>query len=90
MMMTRAYEQNTSCGACAPSTRAMSCCAHAASMQSAASRVISVLDAILLASIIIFTLLLGELCLAVLLPAVILSICIIRRKTDVPRKRMFA
>lgn len=90
MMMNRTHKNHMSHAACAPSVRAMSCCAHAASMQSASSNIILVLDAVLLASIIIFSSLLGDVCLVALLPAVILSICIIHRKVDVPRKRMFA
>ncbi|MBR2223356.1 MAG: hypothetical protein IJ973_03430 [Christensenellaceae bacterium] len=86
-MMNRTYEKNTSCAACAPSVRAASCCAHAA-MQSS-SNIILILDAIILASIIISALLLGEICLA-LLPVVILSLRLARRRTDMPRKRMFA
>ncbi len=86
-MMNRAYEMNTSCGACAPSARAGFCCARAASMQSSFSGIILILDAIVMASIIIFALPLGVIA---LLPAAIFSLCLIRGKTKVPRTRALA
>ena len=89
MTMNRAYEVNTSCGACAPSVRAVSCCARTASVQPSSSSIILILDAIIMASIIIFTLL-GELCLVAVLPALVISLRFIRKNVNVPGKRMFA